>query len=110
MDSNINHLIHTVLHNICHQITKGLSETNVNLRPPQHTVDVALDMRKAFDIVNIHKIIQRLTPTNIPNIIIKFIAYKDAFNTMAHSQNSNKSTLEYHKVSSVSNIIQHSYF
>ena len=40
-----------------------------NPRPPQCTVAVALDMSKAFDTVNIHK----LTLTNIPNIIIKFI-------------------------------------
>ena len=57
---------HTALHNICHQITKGFN----NPRPPQRTVAVALDMSKAFDTVNIHK----LTLTNIPNIIIKFIA------------------------------------
>ena len=43
-------------------------------RPPQCTVAVALDMNKAFDTVNIHKLIHKLTLTNIPNIIIKFIA------------------------------------
>ena len=32
------HSTHTALHNICHQITKGFK----NLRPPQHSVAVAL--------------------------------------------------------------------
>ena len=57
---------HTALLNICHQITKSFN----NPRPPQCTVTVALDMSKVFDTVNIHK----LTLTNIPNIIIKFMA------------------------------------
>ena len=56
--------------NICHQITKGFN----NPRPPQRTVAVALDMSKVFDTVNIHKLINKLTVTNISNIIIKFIA------------------------------------
>ena len=63
MHSNIN-TQHTALHNICHQITKGFN----NPRPPQFTVAVALC--KVFVTVNIHK----HTLTNIPNIIIKFIA------------------------------------
>ena len=33
---------------------------------------MALDMSEAFDTVNIHKLIHKLTLTNIPNIIIKF--------------------------------------
>ena len=60
------HSIHTALHNISHQITKGFH----NPRPPQCTVAAALDMSKAFDTVKVHKLIL----TNIPNIIIKFIA------------------------------------
>ena len=65
------HSAHTALHSIFHQITKGFN----NLRPLQCTVVVALDMSKAFDMVNIHKFIHKLTLTNIPNIIIiKFIA------------------------------------
>ena len=59
------HSTHTALHNICHQITSFN-----NPRPPQRTVAVTLDMSKAFDTVNIHK----LTLANIPNIIIKFKA------------------------------------
>ena len=72
------HSTHTALHNICHQITKGFN----NSRPPQRTVVVVLDMglialdldSKAFDTVNIHKLIHELTLKNICNIIIKFIA------------------------------------
>ena len=64
------HSTHTALHNIWHQITKGFNSP----RPLQRTVALALDMSKAFDTVNIHKIIHKLTLTNIPNIIIKFIA------------------------------------
>ena len=64
------HSTHTALHNICHQITKGFK----NPRPQQCTVTVALDMSKAFDTINIYRLIHKLTQTNIPNIIIKFIA------------------------------------
>ena len=60
------HSTHTALHNICHQITKGFNDP----RPPQRTVAVVLNMSRVFDTVNIYK----LTLTNTPNIIIKFIA------------------------------------
>ena len=60
------HSTHNALHNIYHQITKGFN----NPRSPQCTVTVALKINKVFDTVNIHKLIL----TNIPNIIIKFIA------------------------------------
>ena len=60
------HSTHTALHNLCHQITTGFN----NPRPPQRTVAVTLNMSRVFDTVSIHK----LTLTNIPNIIIKFIA------------------------------------
>ena len=52
-----------------------------NPRPPQRTVAVALDMSKAFDTVNIHK----LTLTNIANIITKFIASYKKKTTSMHS-------------------------
>ena len=57
-------------------------------------------MNKAYNTVKIHK----LTLTNIPNIIIKFIANysvkkdKHVLNTTAHFQTLNKSSLEYRKV------------
>ena len=62
------HSTHTALHNICHQIARGFN----NPRPPQRIVAVALDMSKAL-IVNIHKLIHKLTLTNIPKIINEFI-------------------------------------
>ena len=77
------HSTQAALHNICHQITKTFN----NSRPSQRTVAVALNISKVFDTLNIHK----LTITNIPNIIIKFVANyikgdKHALNTMAHSK------------------------
>ena len=69
MDSDINNQ-HTLLCTICHQITKGFN----NPKPPQRTVAVTLDMSKAFDRVNLPKLIHKLTLTNITNIIFKFIA------------------------------------
>ena len=64
------HSTHTALRNICHQITRGFN----NPRLPQRTVGVALDMSKTFDSVNVHKLIHKLTLSNISNIIIKFLA------------------------------------
>ena len=61
------HSTHTALHNICNQIIKSFN----NPRPPKRTVTVVLDMSKVFDTVNVHKLIHKLTLTNIPNIIIK---------------------------------------
>ena len=93
------HSTQTSLHNLFHQITKGFN----NPRPPQRTVAVALDISKAFDTVNKHKHKCTQTHTKIhSNIIIQFIANyikndKHALNT-SHSQNSNESTPEYHKV------------
>ena len=79
---------------ICHQIPKGFNN------PKQHhTVAVALDVSKAFDTVNTDKSFTQLTLTNIPIFIIKFIVnyikgqQACAQFNLAHSQNSNKSTL-----------------
>ena len=44
------------------------------MAPPARTITVALDMRKAFDTINIHTLIRKLLQTNIPGTIIKFIA------------------------------------
>ena len=89
------HSTHTALHNICHQITTSFN----NPRPPQHTVAVTLDMSKAFDTVNIHK----LTLANIPNIIIKFKANYIKGRQACTQYNGKLSKLkriklEYHKV------------
>ena len=44
------------------------------MAPPSRTITVALDMSKAFDIINIHTLIRKRLQTNIPGTIIKFIA------------------------------------
>ena len=44
------------------------------MAPPARTITVALDMRKAFDTLNIHTLIRKLLQTNIPGTIIKLIA------------------------------------
>ena len=49
------HFTCTTLHNICYQVEIGLK----NSRPLQRTVEIALDMSKAFDLMNIHKLIHK---------------------------------------------------
>src|SRR5678815_4310479 len=44
------------------------------IRDRYRTVVVALDMSKAFDTVNIHKLINKIHNINIPQNIQKFIA------------------------------------
>ena len=85
------HSTHTALHNICHQITKGFN----NLRPPQRTVSVALNISKTFDTMNIHKLIHKLILKNILRIIIKFIAnYKTSKRQACTQYNSTLSKLK----------------
>ena len=56
---------------ICTALASQIKKRFNNPSPIQRTMAVALDMSKAFDTVNIHK----LTQTNLPNIIIiNFIA------------------------------------
>ena len=50
------HSTTTALHNINNTIIQGTNRK----APPQRTVVVALDMSKAFDTVNIHKLIHQL--------------------------------------------------
>ena len=64
------HSTTTALHSINNIITRGFNEK----RPPSRTVMVALDMSKAFDTVNIHKLIHKLHQTNIPPTILKYTA------------------------------------
>ena len=47
---------------------------------PARTINVALDMSKSFDTINIHTLIRKLLQTTIAGTIIKLIAYyiKDA--------------------------------
>ena len=58
----------TALHNINTTIAKGFKT------PHARTLTVTVDMSKAFDTVNIHKLTRTLLHTHIPNTIIKFIA------------------------------------
>src|SRR6476469_7694590 len=52
------------------QITQDFNK----LEPPDRTIVVSLDLSKAFDTVNIHSLIHKPHQTNIPPIIIKYIA------------------------------------
>ena len=60
----------TALHTLHNTVAKGFNQ----MAPPALTITVALDMRKYFDAINIHTLIRKLLQTNIPGIIIKFIA------------------------------------
>ena len=58
------------LHTVNNTVAKGFNE----MAPPARTLTVALEMSKYFDPINIHTLIRKLLQTNIPRIIIKFIA------------------------------------
>ena len=60
----------TALHTLNNTVAKGFNQ----MAPPARTITVALDMTKVFDTINIHTLIRKLLQTNIPGIIIKFIA------------------------------------
>ena len=60
----------TALHNINNTVATGCNQPI----PPTRTIAVALDMSKAFDTVNIHTLIDKLTQTNIPHTILRYIA------------------------------------
>jgi len=65
------HSTTTALNNIVSSITEGFNQK----QPPSRTVLVSLDMSKAFDTVNQHKLIKKLTTlTTINPSIIKFIS------------------------------------
>ena len=50
-----------------HQITTEFNQR----KPPQQTVAVVVDMSKAFDNVNIHTLMYKLTQTDIPTTVTK---------------------------------------
>ena len=58
------------LRTVNNTVAKGFNQ----MAPPGRTITVALDMSKAFDTINIHKIIRKLLHINIPGTIIRFIA------------------------------------
>jgi retron-type reverse transcriptase len=60
----------TALHNLNAHIARGFN----NKKPPTRTIVVALDMSKAFDTVNTHILINKMTQTNIPHTILKYIS------------------------------------
>ena len=60
----------TALHTVNNTVEKGFNQ----MAPPARTITVLLDMRKAFDRINIYTLIRNLLHTKIPGIIIKFIA------------------------------------
>ena len=51
----------TALHTLNYTVAKGFNQT----APPARTITVTLDMRKAFDTINIHTLIRKLLQTNI---------------------------------------------
>ena len=60
----------TALHTLSNTIARVFNQ----MTQPSLTITVALDMRKAFDTINIHTLIRKLLHTNIPGTIIKLIA------------------------------------
>ena len=79
-----------------HTIAKGFNQ----MAPPERAITIALDIRKAFDTINIHTLIRKLLQTKIPGTIIKLIS-RDAKPTQhietTHPHNVN-SNLAFHKV------------
>ena len=61
----------TALHTLNNTVAKVFNQ----MAPPARTNTVPHDMNKAFDTINIHPLIRKLLHTNIPDTIIKFIAY-----------------------------------
>ena len=57
-----------------HTVNNTVSKRFNQMAPPARTVTVALDMSKAFDTINIHRLNRKLLQTTIPDTIIKFIA------------------------------------
>ena len=64
------HSTTTALHNINNTIAAGFNQRI----PPARTIAVAQDMSKAFDTLNILTLTKKLLDTQIPPILIKFIA------------------------------------
>ena len=64
------------LHKTQHYTTSTTLSQQVSTNPshPHAPSQVALDMSKAFDTVNIHTLIDKLTQTNIPHTILRYIA------------------------------------
>ena len=93
----------TALHTVNNTVAKGFNQ--MAPQPNARTINVALDMSKAFDTINIHTLIRKLIQTNIPGIIIKFIAnYIKGRNATQHIEitlpHNVNSKLAFHRVAS----------
>ena len=65
----------TALHTLNNTVAKGFNQ----MAPPARTITAALDMRKAFDTVNTHTLIEKLLHTSNPGTVIKIVVkYLDA--------------------------------
>ena len=42
-------------------------------KTPERTIEIALDMSKASDTVHLQKLLQKITQTNMPNTVIRFL-------------------------------------
>ena len=73
----------TALHTLNNTVAKGFNQ----MAPPARTINVALNMSKAFDTINIHTLIRKLLQTNIPGTIIKFIAKPIQHIAITHPDN-----------------------
>ena len=60
----------TAVHTLNNTVAMGFNQ----IAPPERTVNVALDMSKTFNTLNIRTLIRMLLETNIPGTIMKFIA------------------------------------
>ena len=80
----------TELHTVNNPVAKGFNK----MAPTARTITVALDMRTAFDTINIHTIIRKLLQAKIkiPGTIIKVIAIymkgRKAYTTHSHLSSS----------------------
>ena len=64
------HIKTTALHQLTHHIATGFYKKQSPLR----TITIAIDISKAFDTVNHNTLIDKFLETNIPPLIMKFIA------------------------------------
>jgi hypothetical protein len=65
-----NHSTVTALHSLTQHITRGFNQK----QPPSRTIAIALDMSKAFDTVNLYKLIDKLSKIPIPPTLTKYIS------------------------------------
>ena len=91
----------TALHTLNNTVAKGFNQ----MASHAQTITVAFDMSKAFDTMNIHTLIIKLLQTNIPGIIIKFIANyikgRKVYTTYRNHTSRRYFKLSFHKAASV---------